>query len=310
LRAAASRRLVDTPERAEFDVIMILSRIGPPPEIADRLWAIARDAAQPSFVREVTVQALAHLPAGDGRLDAAVQAEMDAALAERDVPRFARAALAAFGRKLPTAAALTEHALRTFGAERPEDPEVIGALTECIGALAHVDRVPDALLLDALARPGTYLCAAAARYARMSKRRPVVAASLEPVLASGDPACAAEAACTMLSHETIPVGRPELPAIAARAPLALRSELVFMMRMRGAALTDLWPLLEPILVSPDPAVTEPVMHITHEFSEEGLDDKLRALLPRVVDPDLRMDIMDLVLRDEDTYWEDVIDERF
>jgi hypothetical protein len=307
LRAAAARRLMETGERAEFDVISILSRIGPPPEVADRLWEIARDPAQSSFFREVTVAALAHLPAGDGRLDAAVQAEMEASLAVPDLPRFARAAVAGFGRKLPAAIALTERALDQIGPGRAEDPGVIIALTTCIEELASVDRVSDELLLEALARPGTYLCASAARYSRQNKRRPVVVEALGAVLTCDDPLCSAEAACSMLSHETIPADRPGLVTIATGAPLVLRAELVFMMRMRGAELADLWPLMEPLMVSPDPEVTEPIIHIIHEFSKAGLDDELRALLPRVVDPELHADILDLVLRDEDTYWEDIVE---
>ncbi len=308
LRAAAARRLLETGERAEFDVISILSRLGPPPEAADRLWEVARDAAQSSFFREITVRALAHLPPGDGRLDAAVEAEMEASLAVPDLPRFARAAVAGFGRKLPAAITLTERALDVHGPGRAEDPAVIIALTTCLEELTAMDRVSDERLLEALARPGTNLCASAARYSRQNKRRPAVVEALGAVLTCDDPVCAAEAACSMLSHETIPADRPGLFAIATSAPLVLRAELVFMMRMRGAELSGLWPLMGPILVSPDPEVTEPIIHIIHEFSKAGLDDQLRAVLPGVVDQELRADILDLVLRDEDTYWEDIVED--
>jgi hypothetical protein len=308
LRAAASRRCARPDERPEYNAIAILAHVGPPPELADRLWRMARDPAESSYLRTAVVRALARLPADGGHLDAAVQTELEAALAVPDLPRFARAAAVGFGRELPAAIALTERVLGEHGPARPEDPRVIAALAACVEALAAAGRLPDTFLSEALARPGTYLCAAATRHALRRQFLGPDADALAAVLAGDDPACAAEAACILLGHGLIGPEHAGLSAIAARAPLVLRAELVFHLRGRGASWSSLWPLLEPLLVSGDPDVTEPLLHLSHQFDKEGLPEKLRPLLPRVLDPALRTDIVDIFARAGDWYWRDHTEE--
>ena len=55
-------------------------------------------------------------------------------------------------------------------------------------------------------------------------------------------------------------------------------------------------------------MTSPLHHMAYDFNKEGKAEELRALLPRVVDPELRMDIEELFDREGDDYWEDAPDE--
>jgi hypothetical protein len=310
LRATAARRLVNPNWRPDFDAVNVLAHIGPPLELADRLWRLARDPEQSNYFREVSVRALVLLPAGDGagRLDAAVAAEMEAAFAVPDIPRFALAAMVGFGRKLALASELSERALARFGPARPEDPRVIEALTACFEALVNAGHLPATARREALGQPGTYLCAVAARHAQRRKIDDAEIAALQALLTSDDPACAAEAACVLLGHDIIAADRPGLHDIAARAPSAQRAELLFRMRMRGAAVLELWPLIKPLLTSPDPDVIEPLMHLTYELDKEGLHEELRELMPRVVHPDMHREIEDLFDREQDPYWDDYLDD--
>ena len=308
LRALATRRIDGRDGRPEYDAISILTQVGPPPELADRLWRIAHDPAQTSYLQHVSVRALARLPADETGLDALVRAELEAALAVPDLPRFALAAAVGFARGLPAAFELAERALADFGPARPEDLRMLAALADCADGLATAGRLSETFLREALGQPGTYRCAIAARLALRRKLQEPEAEALAAVFASDDPTCATEAACALLGHGTIGPDHADLLTIAARAPLALRSELLVRMRFRGAPVRDLWPLIEPLLLSADRDVTEPFHNLSYDFNKEGMGETLRALVPRVVDPELRMDIEELFAREIDSYWEDAEDE--
>ncbi|HWN69381.1 MAG TPA: hypothetical protein VNM90_17190, partial [Haliangium sp.] len=304
LRAAGARRCVIPDEKPAYDALAILAHVGPPPELCDRLWRMARDPAERSYHRDAVVRALARLPEESGQLDEDVQAEMEAALAGSDLPRFTRAAAVAFGRKLPAAIVLTERVLGEYGPARAEDPRVITALATCVEALAAAGRLPDTFVREALARPGTYLCAVAVRHVRQRKFLGPDADTLVALLAGNDPVCAAEAACALLGHGLIGPEHARLFTIAVRAPSALRAELISALRFRGASWSALWPLLEPLLGSGDQDVIEPLLYLAHELDREGLPEKLRAHLPRVQDPELRTAIVDIFAREGRWYWRD------
>jgi hypothetical protein len=308
LRAVATRYITEADGRPEYDAIAILAHLGPPPELVERLWQLARDPAEPFYVHHIAVRALALVPADDRVLNRAVLAEMEAAFAAPDLPRFALAAAVGFARKLPAAAALAERALAELGPARPDDPRVIAALADCIEGLATAGRLPESFLSDALRRPGTYSCAVAARCSLRRKLQDPEVEALRAALTGDDPACAAEAARTLLGQGILAPENADLPAIAARAPAVLRAELIYQMWGRGAPLRDHWSLLEPLLVSADPDVTEPLRHLSYDLEKSGLRDELRALLPRVVDPELRLDIDDVFARTPDHFWEDEVEE--
>jgi hypothetical protein len=304
LRAAATRYVTSKSDKPDYDALAILAHVGPPPELTDLLWRMARDLAQASYFRNVAVRCLTRVPADDAALNAVVLAEIEAAFAALDVPRFARAVAVGFGRGLPAATERTERVLAELGPVRPEDPRVLAALADCVECLGTAGRLSDGFWQEALEQSGTYLCAVAARLSLRRKLQEPEAAALQVALTGDDPTCAAEAACVLLGQGIIGPEHAELPAIAGRAPLELRAELIFKMQYRGASLRDLWPLVEPCLVSPDPEVTEPLRYLSHHFDKSGLQENLRALLPRVVDPELRLDIEDIFAREGESYWQD------
>jgi hypothetical protein len=317
LIAAAARCCADPDAGAEYEALTILSLVDAPPALPalpelpaliDRLWYMAREPAQLSHRSDAAARALARLPALDGHLDAAVQAEMEDALAVRDLPRFARAAAVGVGRGLPAAIALTERVLAEIGPTRAQDPRVVTALADCVEALAAAGRLSEDFVSEGLGRSGTYLCAVAARHARRCQFLGPDADALAGLLASDDPVCAAEAACALLGHCLIDAGHAGLLAIAARAPVVLRADMVSFLRFRGASWTSLWPLLAPLLVSADPDVTAPILYLAHEFDREDLPEKLRPLLPRVVDPELRNVLVDIFASEGNGYWKDHADE--
>ena len=307
LRATASLRIEGTDETPTYDAISILAHVGPPLELLDRLWRMAYDPSEISYMRNVSVRALARAPADATDLDAAVRAEMEAAIDAADVPRFALAAAVGFARKLPEATALTQRALLEHGPARPENPRVIAALADCVAELSSAGSVPDTFLLEALSQPATYRCAVAARLAQRRKLQEPELAALGVVFQGEDPACAAEAACALLGHGTITPDHADLLAVAGRAPDMLCAELLFRMRVRGAALPDLWPLMAPLLVSADPEVTDPFQHFAYEFEKEGLGEQVRALLPQIVDPVLRSEVEDVLARTAERFWKDYED---
>jgi hypothetical protein len=304
LRAAATRYVTSAKDKPDYDALAILAHVGPPSELTDRLWRMACDPAEASYFRNVAGRALARIPADDAGLNAAVLAEIEAAFAAPDLPRFARAVAVGFGRGLPAAAELTERVLVDHGPARPDDHRVVAALADCVECLATAGRLSDGFWHEALGQPGTYLRAVAARLSIRRKLPESEVAALQAALAGDDPTCAAEAACVLLGQGIIDIQHAELPAIAARAPLVLRAELIFKMQGRGSSLRDLWSLLEPCLVSPDPAVTEPLRYLSHHFDKNGLQEDLRKILPQVVDPELRLDIEDIFAREGESYWKD------
>jgi hypothetical protein len=311
LRTGVARRCASPDERLEFDTLEILARLGVPseqPEAIDRLWRMARDPAASGYQRQAAARAFARSAAEIGHLDTAVQAEMEAALAVPDLPRFSRAAVVGLGRALPGATALTERVLDELGPARPEDARVIAALADCVEALAAAGQLSDTFLGKALRQPGTYLCAAAARYARRHKFLGPDADTLAALLAGDDPACAAEAACALLGHGLIDATHPGLFAIATRVPAVLRAEMVSFLRLRGASWSSLWPLMEPLLISGDPDVTAELLALSHELDREGLPEKLRPLLPQILDRELRRDIVDIFAREGTWYWRDFAEE--
>jgi hypothetical protein len=304
LRAAAVHHWSDTDKWTRKFVLAIIAHIGPPHELDERHWQVALDPAESGGMRAAAARALARLPAGDERRDAAVLAKMEGAYAMPDMPRFARAAAVGFACALPAAFDLAERALAEVGATRPEDPLVIAALAACVEGLTAAGRLSDNFVIEALGRPGTYLCAAAARHARSHAVQTSEAEVLFTVLGGDDPVCAAEAALTLVSGGAMSPHHPALFGIARRAPRAPRAWLVHMMRSRGASWSYLWPLLEPLLSSTDPAVHDALYCMSSKFTSEGLPKKLRPLLSRVLDPALRRHLERTLAWGNDGYWKD------
>jgi hypothetical protein len=65
--------------------------------------------------------------------------------------------------------------------------------------------------------------------------------------------------------------------------------------------------MKPLMISTDPEVTDPFQHFPHELEKEGLGEQLRELLPQIVDPVMRSEIEDLLLRRTEQFWMDYED---
>jgi len=311
LRAAAVRRFTEASEGVEYGVLNILAKVGAPCELFERLWSIARDADEESFIRHGAVNALASLPMSEAELGGAIIAEMEAALAARELSRFARAAAAGVRCRLPSAALLVERALDHYGPLPEADVSLTDALETCALELFRDAGPPEGWMARALGRPGTHGFAIAARRAG---RQAMVAfvPTLREALSSDLPAAAAEAAAALVEMRAIEVEDPQLAAIAARSPLALRAELLWAMLFAKASPVGLWPLIEEILISADPDVSGRFHHMMFTLGRGGVAEELRAVRPRVLDPVLCEDLdewLDLESEDEEEeYWKDEEDE--
>jgi hypothetical protein len=73
---------------------------------------------------------------------------------------------------------------------------------------------------------------------------------------------------------------------------------------------SLWPLIEEVLVSPDPDVTGEMWHRIDALLDAGMEDQIRAIESCIVDSDLHEDIerwRSTHREKEEPYWEDAPD---
>jgi hypothetical protein len=298
LRAAAARRFNATIGRTGYYTLKLLEKLGAPPELVASIWALSQDQTEDHFIRSTAGDVLASLPENGAGLDEVVIAEMTAALAIPDLPRFARAAAVGVGRKIPAAVAMALDALAEHGRGPAETPSIVDALEMCFIALLAVAQIPEGWVDEALSRPGTRAFAIAARRTWMEPtpdRRRI----LREALSNGDPFTEAEAAVTLARLREIKANGAEVDRIVDLAPLAQRAELLWMMLHARVPMKRLWPLLEDVLVSPDPEVTERFHHSIHAIAyKKKMGSRLRALLPRIVDPVLR-DAVELLFEVEE-----------
>ena len=287
LRAAATRRYNATIGRPAYSTLKLLERLGVPAELVASIWSLSQDQTQDDFIRSAAADALASLPDNGAGFDDVVVAEMTAALAIPDFPRFARASAVGIGRKSPAAVAMSLEALAEHGPRSAPTPSTVAALEMCFIALLAVEKIPEGWVDEALSHPGTSAFAIAARQSWV-KPTPYRRRILREALSNGDPFTEAEAAVTLARLGEIEADGAEVDRIVTLAPLAKRAELVWLMLHARVSMKRLWPLLEEILVSSDPEVTEHFHYSIHLLAyKKKMASRLRALLPRIVDPVLR-----------------------
>jgi hypothetical protein len=298
LRAAAARRFNATIGRTGYRTLKLLEKLGTPPELVSAIWTLSQDETEDHFIRSAAGDVLASLPEHGESLDNAVVDEMTAALAVPDLPRFSRAAAVGVGRKIPAAVTLSLDALAKHG-RAPAPPRAdVDALEMCFIALLQIAQIPEGWVEDALSRPATAAFAIAARRTWMEPtpdRRRI----LREALSNGDPFTEAEAAVTLVHLREISASGAEVERIVTRAPLSPRSALVWLMLYARVPMKRLWPLLEGVLVSPDPEVTERFHFTIHAIAyKHKMASRLQALLPRIVDPVLQ-DAVELIFEAEE-----------
>jgi hypothetical protein len=192
----------------------------------------------------------------------------------------------ALGRGAPAAGVIAQRVLEV--AENDED--ATEAAVECARGLRSMGRLEDSWALAALSHPESAIFAVVARAWRKSS---AVRGALEAALASPARAgaSAAEAAVALLDGDPPLSPRDRrLPAVLAAAPQEQRAALVFAMCVRGTPFGLVASHLESLLTSSDARVTSALVGVALWLKSPKAHALLRAVLPRVVDAELRADI--------------------
>jgi len=294
LRALAARHVSSTDAGRVDDSLRVLAILGAPPELLDRVLALALDDDLGAH------EARSLVVSWPGRaIDVRLASEMALALAERDWTRLRYAAWLALERGAPAAAVIAQRVLEV--AEREAD--AVDAAVECARHLREAGALDDAWAFAALRRPESPIFAVAARAWRRDDD--TVRAALEAAL--GSPArggaSAVQAAVALLHAEPgISPRDRRLVAVLDSAAACERAELVHAMCMRGATLAVVGPQLEELLVSTDPSVTRALVGVALWLKSPKSRALLRAVLPRVVDVELRADIEEALGSVPTPYW--------
>jgi hypothetical protein len=293
LRELAARHVLSEDAGQIDDSLRLLALVGAPPELLDRVMALALDDDLGSWEARKLIVAWP-----DRSSDTRLTSDMALALAERDWARVENAAWMALGRGAAAARVIAQRVLEVV----ETDEDAVGAAVACARGLRELGALDDAWARTALSRPESPLFVAVARTWRGS---PAVRAQLEAALASParHGASAAEAAIALLASE--PPWNPRdrrLSSVLASAPPPERAELLSVMCVRGAAFAAVAPHLEPLLTSADPCVTEQMQGVLAWLKSPKLEPLLRQLLSRVVDAELRAEIEEQLGEIPASYW--------
>jgi hypothetical protein len=283
VRALAARHVSSEDAGRVDDALRVLSMVGAPAELIDRVLALALDDdLGASEARGILVG----WP--DRALDARLASEMALALASREWTRLRHAAWVALERESPAARVIAQRVLEV--AER--DPDAVDAAVECARRLREAGALDRAWAFAALARPASPIFTVAARAWRRDEGiRPALEEALGSPARGG--ASAVQAAIALLQGEPVLSPRDRrLPAVLAAAGPLQRAELVHVMCVHGAPLATVAPHLEALLISGDPSVSGALIGISAWLRSSKARALLRAVLPRIVDVELRADIED------------------
>jgi hypothetical protein len=281
VRRLAARQITSEDSGRVDDALRVMSLVGAPPELLDRVLSLAlEDEIGASEARGLVI-------GWTGKaIDARLTSEMAMALAGRDWTRLRYAAWMALERGAPAARVIAQRVLEV--AER--DPEAADAAVECARRLREARLLDDGWALAALARPESPIFAVAARaWRRDASARSALEVALASTARGG--ASAVQAAIALLHGDPALSPRDRrLGAVLGWAGPAHRAELVHAMCMHGAPLPQVGPHLEELLASADPSVSGALIGVAVWLRSSKARALLRAVLPRVVDLDLRADI--------------------
>jgi hypothetical protein len=294
LRDLAARHVTSEDAGRVDDALRVLALVGAPPELLDRVMAVAlEDDLGAAEARRLVVAWR------DRTVDARLASEMAFALADHDWTRLYNAAAMGLARGGHAARVIAQRVLEVTD----RDEGAIDAAVECARRLRDAGELPDSWAIDAISRPESPLFAVAARAWR---RSPAVREGLEAALTSpvrGN-SSAVEAAVALL-HSEPPLNPRDrrVVSLLERAGAPQRAELLLAMSMRGAPFALLSPYLETLLVSPDPAVTGALAGIAVWLKSPRARAFLRSVLPRIVDVELSADIEDALGTPAPRFWE-------
>jgi hypothetical protein len=295
LRAIASRHVLSEDAGQIDDSLRLLTLVGAPPELLDRVMALALDDDACSWEARKLIVAWP-----DRASDTRLTSDMALALAERDWVRLEHASSMALGRGAAAAVVLAQRVFEIV----EKDEEALGAACACARGLRELKVIDDGWAKAALARPESPLFLVATSVWRGNL---AVRAELEGALASParQGASAAQAAIALLAGENPWSHRDRrLPAILAAAPPVERAELLSIMCMRGAAFSVLAPYLDDLFTSSDVRVTQTMEGVVSMVRSPKLEPLLRQALPRIVDEELRSAIETHLGEEPPSYWAD------
>ncbi len=293
LRDLAASHVGSTDAGRVDDALRVLSLVGAPPELIERVLALGLDDdLGSSDARTLVVSWPVRA------IDTRLASEMALALAERDWTRLRYAAWMALERGAPAGRVIAQRVLEVA----EQDADAADAAVECARQLRKAGALSDAWALAALARPASPIFDVAARAWRGAT---LARGALEAALQSRERGglAAAQAAVALLHGDPgfSPRDRRLVPILEAIAP-AERAELVHAMCMHGPRLSVVGPHLEVLAASGDASVTGALVGIAHWLGSPRGRALLRRVLPRVLDRDLRADIEDALGTPAVPYW--------
>jgi hypothetical protein len=293
LRELAARHVLSEDAGQIDDSLRLLTLVGAPAELLDRVMALALDDDLGSWEARKLIVAWP-----DRSSDARLTSDMALALAEHDWAKLENAAWMALGRGAPAARVIAQRVLEVV----EEEEGALDAAVACARGLREQGSLDDAWALAALARPESPVFLVATRVWRGSPAmREAFEASLSSRARGG--AAAAEAALALLACEPPPSPRDRrLSAVLAAAPAVERAELLSMMLIRGASFGHVAPYLDELFTSADEEVTQRMQGVLAWLKSPKLEALLRQILPRVVDQELRAEIEERLGEQPASYW--------
>jgi len=294
LRAIARDALLSPAWEGATAPLIVLSNVGPPPDLLDRLWEIVMDRDErrgsarwryPYSIRWAadSLVAMKDAPA----LDARLAAEGPEALRARSYVALDRIVDIGCRRGLPEIFALAARCLAAVD----EDPESAETAARCAYALVAGKRLEEAWKLDALGRPES-LQFQIASYLVRQDRSPAVIGALEQALTSParGGAAAAEAADALVWMKVLGIDDPRLDAILERAPERARASLGGGLLLIGAPLAPLRRHYAGMLRSADDSTAERAFEDLYVKQPEGIWELLAEVLAEGPNPAIRESI--------------------
>jgi len=291
VRELAARHVNSEDSGRVDDALRLLALVGAPPQVIDRVLALALDDDLGSSIARSLVVAWP-----DRAIDARLTSEMALALAGREWTRLRNASWAALERGAPAAPVIAQRVLEVA----EHEPDAVDAAIECARRLRDAGVLGGRWVRAALARPESPIFVVAARAWR---KDPELRRLLEGALASParGGASAVQAAIALLNAEPpLPPRDRRLAAILTSAVPGQRAELLHAMCVHGAPFGVVGPHLEGLLVSHDPDVTGRLVGVAPWLRSPRARALLARMAPQVVDGDLRADI-EAALEGADAY---------
>ncbi|HEX8794766.1 MAG TPA: hypothetical protein VF765_27655 [Polyangiaceae bacterium] len=294
LRDLATKRVLTADDTTDLDdSLRMLSLVGAPPEVLERVMALALGDETGAWEARKLLVAWP-----DKRIDSQLVSTMAVALAERDWAKLQNVAWVALGRGGPAARVVSQRVLEL--AEESED--AVDAAVVCASRMRELGMIDDAWAVAALLKPESPLFEVAARAWRGSAavREPLFVA-LESTARKGSSAAVAAESLVNGSPPLSPKDR-RLRSVLAGAPPSHRADLIVALCVRGAPFAVIEPYLEPLLTSADPYVTQTLSGIPAWMRSPKARALYRRILPRIVDEELRGEIQELLGEAPAPYW--------